>query len=338
MENKTLKSIKEASPIISAEIQKAKNILLHCHPSPDPDSVGSALAMKLALEQLRKKVTLIQGDNEIPKSFEFPGVETITKKSYGEINAGEFDLFIILDSGSIGMISRKTEVFFSETMMTIVIDHHSSNTGYAKINLIDPSYPATAELLFDLFKEMGVKIDHDIALNLFMGIYTDTGGFRYENTRLNTFKVATELVTFAPDYSKIIAVMDNSDRKEALIFEGIALSSVKTFFDGKLAIASVGYDEIMKNNIKEEDISTGLISNKLKSVLGTEISATIVELEKGKSKISFRTRDAHRYDVSKLAISLGGGGHRVASGANLNMNTEQTTEQVVQKSKELYNL
>ena len=86
-------TIKKYAPIIHSEVQKAKHILLHCHPSPDPDSVGSVLAMKLALEQLGKKVTLIKGDSEIPKAFAFPSDETITQKSYPEVDLKDFDLF-----------------------------------------------------------------------------------------------------------------------------------------------------------------------------------------------------------------------------------------------------
>src|SRR3954463_13074656 len=99
--------IQEKAPVILAEIEKASSILLHCHPSPDPDSVGSALAMKFALEQLGKKVTVIRGDSEIPQAFmHFPGAGDIQSKSFGEVDLKNFDLFIIQDSGSPEMISR----------------------------------------------------------------------------------------------------------------------------------------------------------------------------------------------------------------------------------------
>ncbi len=331
-------TIKKNAPIILSEIQKAQNILLHCHPSPDPDSVGSTLAMKLALEQMGKKVTLIKGDSDIPKAFDFPGVATITQKSYGEIDSKEFDLFIILDSGSPEMISSLSEIVFPDTMMTIVIDHHASNKGYGKINCVDSSYPATAQLLLDLFKTIGVKLNHDIALNLFMGIYTDTGGFRYGNTNADTFQAATELATLAPDFSKVISIMDNSNSKESLIFEGIALLSLKTFLNGKFALASITYDELQKNNIKEDDISTGYISSKLRSISDIDISATLIESKPGIVKISFRTRDSEKYNVSKLATVLGGGGHVAASGARLNMTIPEAIELVVKTAKEIYNL
>ena len=330
--------IKQHAPKILAEIKKANSILLHCHPSPDPDSVGSALAMKLAIEQLGKKATLIRGDSEIPKVFAFPGVETILQKSFGEIDASEFDLFIILDSSTPNMVSFKAPVIFPESMMTIVIDHHVSNAQYGKMNCVDSSYPATAQLLFDLFKEMGIKLNHDIALNLFMGIYTDTGGFKYRGATADTLKVASELAALAPDYVSHIFRLENSNTKEALIYQGLALSSIKEFCDGKVAVGSVSYAQLQENNIKEEDYAATSMANVIKSVVGFEIGVMLLEKEPGRVTVGMRTRDADRFDVSKLAVALGGGGHKAAAGAKLSMNIAEACEKVVKTAKELYNL
>lgn len=329
--------IKQQAPLILAEIKKAKNILLHCHPKPDPDSVGSALAMKFALEQLNKKVTLIQGDSEIPKAFVFPGVEAIVKKSYGEIDSTQFDLFIILDSGSTDMISFRANPVFPENMVTIVIDHHASNKGYGKINCIDSTYPATAQLLFDLFKEMGIKLNHDIALNLFMGIYTDTGGFKYRSATADTLEVAAELARHAPDFTETIFTMENSNTKETLLYQGLALSSIQEFCGGRLAISAISYDQLQKNNIKEEDYSGITISNILKSVVGFDVAVGLVERGPLNVGVGLRTRDSEKYDVSKLAVALGGGGHKSAAGAKLKMSLSEALEKVVKTAEELYN-
>lgn len=323
---------------IKSAIENSKNVLLHCHPSPDPDSVGSTLAMKFALEQLGKKVTLIKGDSNIPRSFLFPGIDTIVKKNFFEIDLKEFDLFIILDSGSKEMISNKGEVVFPEQLNTLVIDHHFSNKGYGKVNFVDSSYSSCCELLYQVFKVLNIDITHDIALNLFMGMYTDTGGFRYGKNGDKTLKVASELANIAPDYQKTISIMENSNTKESLIFEALAMSSIKTFFDDKLVIASVKYEDILKNNIKDDDRFTGGIVNKIKSVVTTQIALTIVEVEPNSLKLSFRTRDENIFDVSKIAVALGGGGHKPAAGAKLNMSVDEAIDKVVNLAKEIYNL
>jgi phosphoesterase RecJ-like protein len=330
--------VKKFAPIILAEINKANNILLHCHPSADPDSVGSALAMKFALESLNKKVTLIQGDNDIPTAFDFPGVSSIVKKSYGEINTADFDLFIVLDSGAKKMISGKSEVIFPDSMKVIVVDHHKSNENYGHINCVDSTYPSTAQLLFDLFDEMKITITHDIAVNLFMGMYTDTGGFRYNSVTSDTLRIASDLAKIAPDFHKTIFTMENSNRKQTLIFEGLALSSVKGYFDGKLMIASVDNKKLVQNEIKEDDMMVSSISTKLKSVIGNEICVTIVEKEPGFCKISFRTRDSQKYDLTKIAVALGGGGHVAAAGATLHMTIPNAIDKVVENVALIYNL
>ncbi len=332
------KVIDEMAPSVLEAITKADRILLHCHPSPDPDSVGSVLAMKFALEQLGKKVTAIQGDSSIPQAFmHFPGAETIVKKKFGEIDLATFDLFIILDSGSPEMISL-TRPSFPLSIKSLVIDHHASNVLYADINLVDITSPATAYILFNLFKNWGIKIDHDIALNLFMGIYTDTGGFRHRGVTSETLKAASELTKIAPDFTETIFSMENCNVKETIYFQAIALNSVQLFLNGRVAVAPVSYQSLAEKNIPEDCIRGDMIANILKSIIGWDIGISMVEKEPGKVKISCRTRDSDRFDVSKLAVALGGGGHKAAAGARLNMPLDEAVKEVVETAKVLYNL
>lgn len=325
--------------LILKEIQKANSILLHCHPSPDPDSVGSSLAMKFALESLGKKVTLIKGDSEIPEAFmHFPGARQIVGKSFGEIDLKEFDLFIIQDSGSPEMISRKDTPIFPLSTKTIVIDHHASNKGYADINLIDPTSPSVTCILYQLFKEWNVKITRDIAANLFIGLYTDTGGFRYAVTDYRIFEAVTDLVKICPNYAEIIFKMENSQEKESIYGQALALNSIKTFCNDHLVISVVSLADLSKSNVSPDAISQGHIASILKSVIGWDIAVSIVEVEAGKIKVSFRTRDAKKYDVSKLATELGGGGHIAAAGAVLSMSLDEALKKVVETAKILYNL
>lgn len=323
---------------IIEQINKSKRVLLHCHPNPDPDSVGSTSAMRIALDKIGKVVTHIKGDNNIPKSFKFPQIEKIVEKNISEINLNEFDTFLILDSGSIEMVSAKYSVVFPDKLNTIVIDHHASNKGYGKFNLVDPKYSSTAQLVHDILIRMNIELDHDIALNLFMGIYSDTGGFRYGENGAKAMEVAYRLASIAPDYQKTISIMENSNTKESLIFEGLLMNSLKTYFDNKLALVYISNEDLAKNNIKEDDMFTGHITNKLKSVIGIEISATLIEIEPNLVKVSFRTRDSEKYDVSRLAILLGGGGHKAASGVKIQSNIKDALDKVVNTVKELYNI
>lgn len=311
------KTVQDLAPVILKEIQSAKNILIHCHPHADPDSVCSALAMKAAVEQLGKKVAVIGGDTDVPEAFShFPGYASIVKKGFSEINAGEYDLFLAQDSGSVEMVSRKVAPVFPSTMKVVVIDHHISNTRYGAVNLVDATYAATCQLIADLFEIWNIKIDHDIAQNLIVGMYTDTGGFKHENTTPELLASVSRLALHAPDYTKAIFVMENANHPGSLVFQGIALSNIETSLKGKLAISALPYELIMEKKLTAEDISTHTISNLLKSVVGWEVGVCMVELEKGKVKMSFRTRDPEKFNLSVVAGRVGGGGHRAAAGAS----------------------
>ena len=331
--------IKEKAPLILAEIQKAKSILLHCHPSPDPDSIGSALAMKFALEQMGKKATVIKGDSEIPRAFmHFPGANEIVNKNFFEIDLEDFDLMIALDSASPEMISRRGKVEFPESLKVIVIDHHMTNGGFGFIDLIEPSYPANCQVLFDLFHEWAVNITPDIASNLFIGIYSDTGGLKYPSVTAHTYNIASRLVANILDISKLILQAEYSNTPGFMAFESIALGSIELLCGGMFALSVVSNSTLKEKKISATDVKTSEISSFLLSVPEWEITASIVEIEPNKIKCSLRSSDHDKFDVSKLAILLGGGGHRVATGVILNMPLKEAKELVVEKIKSLYNI
>ncbi|MDE2037856.1 MAG: DHH family phosphoesterase [Patescibacteria group bacterium] len=332
-------AIAEKAPLILAEIEKASSILMHCHPLPDPDSVGSALAMKMALEGMGKKATVIKGDSSIPRAFaHFPGASEIEERSFSDVDLSKYDLFISLDSGSRSMVSQAHPPALPLPIRTVVIDHHVTNETYGDINLVDASSPAVAFILFQLFSVWKVPLTHDIATDLFMGIYTDTGGFRYAPTDWRVIAAASELARNAPDFTETIFKMENSQSKEAIYFQALAFSSVETFLGDSVAIAAVSHRQLAEKHIPEECIRGIGISNILKSVIGWNVGVSLIERVEGEVKVSLRTRDRDRFDVSKLAAALGGGGHRAAAAAVLHMPLDEAKKLVVAKAKELYNL
>ncbi len=331
--------IKAKASLILEEVKKAHSILLHCHPSPDPDSVGSALAMKFALEQLGKKVTVIKGDSDIPEAFmHFPGTGDIVKKNFFEVDLKEFDLFIVQDCGSIEMISRAGPIVFPAHLRVVVIDHHRSNVGYGQINLLEKNYPATAQILFDLFEEWKITITPDIAANLLMGIFTDTGGFKFPGVTAHTHTVASHLVDLVPDFSKIIAHMENSNTPKFMMFEAEALRSIETYFGGKVALAAVPISFLKEKEIPPADYRAAGVSAFMRTVGEWKIVGSMVEYAPGEVKVSFRSQDGEVHDVGRLAVALGGGGHKAAAGVNMQMPLEDAKKAVVAKAKELYNL
>lgn len=310
-----------------------QSILLHCHPSPDPDSLGSVLAAKYALESLGKKVTVIAGDSKTPDAFmHFPGANEILVQNYFETDLTKFDTFLILDSGSPNMVSRKAPVVFppesNPNLKTIVIDHHASNTGYGDINLIALQYISTTEILFDIFQEWGIfgvvenKFSKEIATNLYVGLFTDSGGFRYERVTDHSFYMAGVLYEYNPQIIDVITTLENSSSKGFVDYLGLALSQKKIFNaseekkeKGSFVISYMSHGDIARLGLISDDWSGGPVCNMLRSVVGWNVVAMMIEEVPGEVKCSFRTRDAKEFDVSKVAVLLGGGGHKAAAGA-----------------------
>lgn len=312
--------VKQLAPQIWAEIEKANNILLHCHYNPDCDSVGSILATMQVLEGAGKKVTLIKGDSELPKFAAYlPGSEKIVLKNYFEINLNEFDLFLVLDSASTERISKAGEVIFPEHLMTINIDHHTTNTNYAKLNLVEDTYPATAQIMFDLFTEWGLDITEGAAKCLLAGINSDTGGYKYRHTSSYTFAVASKLAAIAPDFSQTIAAIEGSKSLNTVRFIGYILNNLEVLFDGRVVIGSIDYQTIVDLGLSWSDTHQTGLGSTLRDIDGVEMSFLLVEGPENKVGISARSRDEKRHDVSKLLKdNFGGGGHKVAAGATVN--------------------
>ncbi|MDR3557985.1 MAG: DHHA1 domain-containing protein, partial [Candidatus Pacebacteria bacterium] len=251
----------------------------------------------------------------------------------------DFDLFIVQDAGSIEMVSRRGKVEFPSYLKTIVIDHHASNPGFGTCaNLVDATYPSVTLVLFDLFKEWGIQITPDIAADLFIGAYTDTGGFRYDSVTSAVFSAASELTSLYPSFSKLISDMENNRKPGEIISLGLLLSEIKTYLGDHIAVASLSNEDLTKHRFDASELSTSWASGIIRSVVGWDIDVCCVEASVGVTKASFRTRDAKKYDLSKLALALGGGGHKAAAGAVITMPLPQAIEKIVATAKEIYNL
>jgi len=331
--------VKQYAPKIWEQIQKSKKILMHLHPSPDGDSVGGVLAMTHLFKRIGKKVTIISGDSVLPKSLSFlPGFGEILPKNYFQIKPEDFDLFLILDTSSLNQISKIDKIVFPEKLTTIVIDHHSTNEGFGTIDLVETSYSATCRILYDLIKEWRQPITAEMAVCLLMGIYTDSGGFKYLlKTSRETFLAAADLITIYPDFPKAIFTYENMGQPEQISYLGLALSSIETFFSGKVAMAVVPYKELAKRGIKKEHTDKMEVSNYLKSVVGWEIGISFTEVEPNVVNLSLRTRDAEKFNVAKIALATGfGGGLKAAAGATLKMPFQEAKKFLLETIKKVY--
>jgi len=322
---------------IKKEIVSAKNILLHLHPGPDGDSVGSVLATYHALKQLGKKVSIISGDSPPPDFLShLPGFKHIKFQNFFQTELEYFDLFIILDSADLKFISDQGTVVFPPHLKTINIDHHSTNPSYANLNLIDPNSPATCQILYALFIKWDIAIDQKIAACLLTGLYTDTA-FKYDYTNWQTFDIAAKLAKFYPRFPALFSKVDNSNTAQTIKLAGLLLSSVHSYLNNHLAIASVSASELKQNKLSKSD-SKGLdATNLLKSVSAWYIAVTLFEIQPKLVKASFRTNLPHKYNLAKIAAAVGdGGGHPAAAGSTLKLSLSQAQKVIINTVSRLY--
>lgn len=319
------------APDIKQVINQSQNILLHCHPNPDPDSVGSSLAMFHYLRSLGKEVTVIGGDSPKPVALGvLPGFDKIIAQNFGDTDLANFDLFIALDSGGLEQISRLAPVVFPPHLKVVVIDHHFTNPGYGQINLVDATYPATAELLVDLFGELNATITPEIAICLFVGIYYDTGGFRFRATTSRTFAAAAELAELYPQFSRVISDISDQLEPNQLYLQAEALQRIELVGKDQIAIITLPYDLLQKYPVPEDSSKSYSLPNTLIAVKGWNIGISITEKTLGQNRISFRAKEKAGFDVTKITALLGGGGHKAAAGAMVLGTNEEAKNKVIE--------
>ncbi len=321
------------------QIDRSKKILLHCHPGPDGDCVGSSLAFYHVLKNIGKDVVIIQGDNQIPKNLmTIPGADKIIPKNIFQIDLDQFDLFIINDSSSPKQISRLGDIKLPKKLNTIVIDHHLSCEKFGKINLVMPKYPATCQILYDLFQLKKIKITPKIAACLYIGLYTDSGGYKYINTTYKTLTIASVLAKIYPKFLELVFDVENNDEPDRLKFISSLLKTIETHYSDHVAVASMSYDQIISEKFSPQTLNNySDISNMLKSVVGWNITLTLIEVQPEVVKVSLRTRNSKIYDLSKIAIATkAGGGHRAAAGATLNLSLDEAKKTMLNIIKKNY--
>lgn len=300
---------------ILEEIRKSDKILLNCHRNPDPDSIGSALALREILLGMNKKVEVICPSKELFGNVSYLyGFDEIKKEvDFSKFDFTKFDLFITLDSSSWDMVSGKKKSSVPD-MKIISIDHHITNTNYANINLVDDKVTSVGQLLYMLVEDWGVKINKSIATSLIVAIVGDTGAFRYPGADENTFRVASELMKLGADKDLAIQKLYRSEPIELIKFYAEVLSRLEIDKENKFVWSAVPYETYSKLD-KPAMAKESAASMFAQVVEGTDFGFIAIEMEPKTLAISFRSRTG--FDTSKIALELGGGGHAFASGAKI---------------------
>jgi phosphoesterase RecJ-like protein len=293
-------------------IKSSRHIGLIGHVNADADCYGAMFGLAGAISALGKKVTLFSGE-DFPDNLDFlfyyfqGQIESIQKE--------DVDLLVILDTPAINRINSEQIFSFYKDRATniLVIDHHNHGDLYNIDNFnyfTKTEVSSTSELVFDVIKDLNIKIDKNIATTLLAGIISDTSSFTNQNTFGSTFEVSSELMAHGARLKIINKNLFGSKDVDVLKLWGLAMN--RLYHNKKWGIVStyLSYRDIQECGISVEALS-GII-NFLNSVKGARMIVLITEEEEGKIKVSFRTRD-EKVNVARLAAAFGGGGHNKAA-------------------------
>ena len=275
--------------------------LILSHEHPDGDTLGCAFALCEILRLMGKKRSFACCD-EISKDFSY----LTASFSPDEVT----DPFIVaVDVADEKLLGSLRDIYGGK--IDLCIDHHLSNTHYAKNSFVEER-AAACEIIYELSTELGVEPNRYIRESLYTGISTDTGCFRYQNTTPETFRIVADLMEKGIDSKKINKLMFETKTKSSLALELLARKTLEYHFDGKCAIITVTQEMYEESGSGEHECYT--ITALPRQIEGVLVGAVIKQQKDGKFGISVRTEG--EIDASEICKKLGGGGHKGAAGAN----------------------
>jgi phosphoesterase RecJ-like protein len=298
--NELFTSIKKA-------LKSAKTALIVSHVDPDGDSIGSMNALAILLSEMGISVDHYSQDG-VPHIYHFlPASELVKTK----IPANRrYDLLIAVDASDRKRLGEKIKPR-EIAKLIINIDHHPDNTNYGDINYVAKA-SSTAELIYHLIKGLKLKIDNKIAENLYVALITDTGNYRYENTSMETFAMAMDLLKAGVNTHAITTKIYDTRTLAGVRIFAAALATLEITSDRAVAWAVVTKEMMEKYQAKSDDL-VGLI-DQIRAIDSVEV-AILFRQDGDKVKVNFRSKA--KINVSEVARRFGGGGHVRAAGATI---------------------
>ncbi len=313
-----MKSIKQKISISQAGdiLLSKRNIALFAHTNPDGDTIGSCVALSLALKKIGKKVSIFC-DTKIDKKISIFEETNAISNTFD----GDFDLLVAVDCGDIFRIGQWSGIFdsFKETM---TIDHHGGQF-YSKYNLLTDQSCA-CQIIFDIIKYLNIQIDAQIATYLYMGLSTDTGNFSNSNTNEQCFLMASQLIKLGADIQKNIRVFfrDISLSETKLLAK--VLGRMRTFYENKLVVLYVTKQDL--DELSLELSATSMLVSHAVDIDCAQVGVCISEYSPNTYKVSMRSKGLN---VREVCQYFGGGGHIVASGCMINGFLEDVIDKIV---------
>jgi phosphoesterase RecJ-like protein len=312
-----------AMDTVIEELQQAQKMLITTHENPDGDALGSLLAFDEMMRALGKDTVMFMSESNFPLPHEYQHLP-LERVQYRPPEDMDERIAVFLDCGNI---DRMPVDFLHRDGQDIVnIDHHHDNTRFGTVNLVVGTASCTAEILWELAHALEVELTPTMAEALYIALITDTGRFMYENTGARAHVMASELIEAGVDVPGVYRQLYQDLPFPRLQLLARALISVRRYDDGRITVCHLSRSDFGETGAVESD-SEGIVDH-LRAVEETKVAVLVRELlDREGRKISLRSTDG-AVDVSVIARSLGGGGHRQAAGATSEMPFEQLMDHI----------
>jgi phosphoesterase RecJ-like protein len=311
----------------------ARRIAMTTHVNADGDGIGSEVAL-VHLLRAAGKDAWIANPTPIPPRFAFliEPIRAHDRTARAVAALREADLFLVLDISDLGRLGQLAATIRARGLVTACVDHHlSPGTLPAGPRLVDPEASATAELVCDLAAVAGWPLSADAAGALYVGLLTDTGGFRYANTSPRVLRVAASLLERGLDPERIYAQVYATAPAGRIRVMAEVLETLVVEADVGLSWVTVPPGALERHRASADDLD-GLVEL-ARSVQGTRLALLFRSLDGGKIKVSFRS--VGDVDVSAFAAQFGGGGHAKASGASIPGTLDRVQRDVLAAARQL---
>jgi phosphoesterase RecJ-like protein len=312
--------------LLADRIHACESFILASHIRPDCDALGSELGMAGLLQQLGKRVRIVNG-HPTPPTLEFidPSrlIEVVGETASPDEVRG--DCFIVLDTSAWAQLGPMGDVLRGFSGKKLCIDHHVGEDDLGTEFFKDTTAEATGHLVAKLAKHMNVPITKPMATALFAAIATDTGWFRFGSTTSATYRIIAELVDCGAVPADIYGILYEQDTLGRVRLRGRILARTAAELEGKLVHTHVLKQDFAETGAVPSDTEDAI--NLTLAIAGTQVAVIFVEQESGGFKLSFRSRCA--VDCSALAKQFGGGGHKAAAGAFVEGSYAEASQRVL---------
>lgn len=295
------------------------DFLILMHASPDGDTLGCGYALCGALQRIGKRAKAVCPD-EIPGKFDYLS-KAVTVQEF------EPKTVVCVDVADTRLLGEMKSI--GDTA-ELCIDHHQTNTDYAKRTLLRAEYAAACEIVYEVIKALGAEFDKELANCIYTGVATDTGCFKFSNTTVQTHTIAAEMMSCGADFAQINFVNFDLKTQGRIKLEQEVLKNIRYYGEGRVALITVPLT--LRNSIPDIDSDdVGALANIPRQIDGVDIGICVKEKKQGVYKASLRTSEL--VNAAQICKEFDGGGHSRSAGCSFYGGTiEEAADKIAKAS------